>query len=54
MEEIHRPMFVFLPALAPLLLRAEELKGSPLTEDIETPAFIRKLPEFPSSHLIGR
>ena len=24
---------VFIPALAPLLLRAEQLKGSPLTED---------------------
>jgi hypothetical protein len=26
-------VIVFIPALAPLLVRAEELKGSPLTED---------------------
>jgi hypothetical protein len=26
-------VIVFIPALAPLLLRAEQLKGAPLTED---------------------
>jgi hypothetical protein len=33
MDESGLLVPVFIPALAPLLVRAEQLKGSPLTED---------------------